>query len=85
MIFLAFVKMNYTNFDTSIVQVYKCKIIGWVGKFANPSEIGSIEQLRTLCDAWASGSAQWIRLSLTQVKAHMAEVDEQIERGDVTR
>jgi hypothetical protein len=78
------IKMNYTNFDTSIVQAYRCKIIGWVGKFVNPSEIGTIEQLRTLRDVWASGSAWWVRLSPTQVKAHMAEVNEQIERGDVT-
>ena len=78
------IKMNYTNFDTSIVQAYRCKIIGWVGKFVNPSEIGTIEQLRTLRDVWASGSARWVRLSPTQVKAHMAEVNEQIERGDVT-
>ena len=75
--------MNYVNFDASIVQAYKCKITGWVGKFVNPSEIGSIEQLRTLRDAWASGSARWIRLSPAQVKMHMAEVEEQIERGDV--
>jgi hypothetical protein len=77
------VKMNYASFNTSIVQGYKCKIIGWVGKFVNPSEIGSIEQLRTLRDAWASGSAQWIRLSSAQVKAHMAEIEEQMERGDI--
>jgi hypothetical protein len=76
--------MNYVNFDASIVQIYKCKITGWVGKFANPSEIGSIEQLRALRDAWASGSARWVRLSPAQVKVHMAEVEEQIERGDVT-
>jgi hypothetical protein len=77
------VKMNYANYNTSIVQAHKCKIIGWVGPFINPSEISGMEQLRTLRDAWRSGSARWTRLSVAQVKVHMAEVAEQIERGDI--
>ena len=74
--------MSYANFDTSIVQVYKCKIIGWRGKFVNPSEIGSIEELRTLRDAWACGTACWVRLTAVQVKEHMEEYEEKLGRGE---
>jgi hypothetical protein len=76
--------MNYASFNTSIVQAHKCKIIGWIGKFINPSEIGVIEQLCTLRDAWACGSARWVRLTPTQVKAHMEEFEERIESGEST-
>ena len=75
--------MNYVNYDNNIVQCHKCKIINWTGKFVNPSEIGSIEQLCTLRDAWASGSARWVRLSPAQVKAHVDEITEQHERGEI--
>jgi hypothetical protein len=39
------VKMKYASFNTSIVRVraHKCKIIDWIGKFVNPSEISVIE------------------------------------------
>src|ERR1700676_4075534 len=77
------VKMNYANYDKSIVEGHKCKIIGWIGKFVNPSEIGSIEELRNLHDAWASGAAWWIRLSSAQLKEHTTEIDELRERGEV--
>jgi len=77
------IKMNYASYDTSIVQMHRCRIIGWTGKFANPSEIGAIEQLRTLRDAWASGSARWVKLSPAQVKAHMEEVEEKLETGEI--
>jgi hypothetical protein len=76
--------MNYASFDTSIVQAHKCKIIGWIRKFINPSEISVIEQLHTLHDAWACGSARWVRLTPAQVKAHMEEVKERIESGEIT-
>jgi hypothetical protein len=68
----------------SIVQAHKCKIIGWISKFINPSKISVIEQLHTLCDAWTCGSAQWVRLTPAQVKAHMEEVEERIESGEIT-
>ena len=74
--------MSYANFDTSIVQVYKCKIIGWRGKFINPSEIGSIEELRTLRDAWACGTAHLVRLTAVQVKEHMEEHEEKLGHGE---
>jgi hypothetical protein len=77
------VKMSYANYDTAVVQAYKCKIIGWCGKFVNPSEIGTIDELRTLRDAWACGSAHWVRLTPSQVNAHMAEVEEKMQRGEV--
>jgi hypothetical protein len=77
------IKMNYVNYDNNIVLSHKCKIINWVGKFVNPSEIGSIEQLRSLRDAWASGSARWIRLSAPQLKAHMVEVEKLREDGEI--
>jgi hypothetical protein len=77
------IKMNYASYDTNIVQAHKCKIIGWVGKFVNPSEIGTIEQLHMLRDVWASGTARWVKVSAAQVKAHMDDVDERISRGEV--
>lgn len=78
------IKMNYANYDKSIVEGHKCKIIGWVGPFVNPSEIGSIQALRDLRNVWASGAARWIRLSSDQVKAHMAEIEVLRERGEIT-
>jgi hypothetical protein len=77
------VQMNYANFNSKIILPYRCTIVGWTGKFVNPSEIGSIEELRTLYDAWASGAARWIRLTAAQVKKHKTDIEEQIERGEM--
>jgi hypothetical protein len=77
------VQMNYMNFNTKIVLAHRCAVVGWTGKFVNPSEIGSIEELHTLHDAWASGSARWVRLTPAQVKSHMEEVEGRIARGEI--
>lgn len=69
------VKMSYANYDQRIVETHGCKIIG-VDKLVNPSDIGTLDALQKVRDTWASGSAQWVRLTTSQIEAHMAEVEE---------
>lgn len=75
--------MNYVNIN-KLIQAHKVKIVGWPLKdFINPALITNMADIRTLCDAWASGAARWVRLSASEVKKHLEEVEERRESGEV--
>jgi len=42
--------MNYVNYHFNIIKTYHCQIVGWNKdiRFANPSEIGVLKDLRKL-------------------------------------
>jgi hypothetical protein len=68
--------MNYTNYEDSIVQGRKVKIIGWPANitFASLSTIGNIKDMITLHDGWLAGIIRWVKLTNTEVKVHAADL-----------
>ena len=66
--------MNYVNYDTSIVERYKVKLRGWPSgvKFTNPSEIGTMNEIRALRDALKNGECIWVSLSKREQEGHSA-------------
>lgn len=76
--------MNYHNYDTSIVQRHSVQIRGWPTDvpFASPSEIGTVNAIRTLRDALKTGSTKWVRMTSREVTAHAAGLKEKARSGE---
>jgi hypothetical protein len=77
-------KMNYTNYETAIVQQYSVRLVGWPKsiKFVNPSQIGTVLEIRTLRDDLRSGVCHWVKLTKSQLAAHIADLEERREQGE---
>jgi hypothetical protein len=75
--------MNYANYEDSIMQTRKVKIVGWPASicFASPSTISTVKDMRTLHDGWLSGSIRWVRMNSTEVKAHAEDLQRRCEDG----
>ena len=67
--------MNYTNYDTQVIQKYQCKVVGWTfNKFISPFDIHTVDDLRTLRDALRCGACFWVRMTKAEVSKHTAEM-----------
>ncbi len=57
--------MNYVNYEKSIIQKYRVKLVGWPDniKFTNPASLPSVEELEKLRQALRTHSCRWIKLS----------------------
>jgi hypothetical protein len=66
------ITMNYSNYETSIVETYGVRLVGWpLGvKFVNPSNIGTVGDIRKLWDALKACTCYWAALSSAEVKTH---------------
>lgn len=66
------VSMCYVKYDRDIVSKYKVKIVGWPEsvKFLNPSQIGTIDEIRKLRQALWVGECKWVAQSRRQQAAH---------------
>ena len=64
--------MCYVKYDWDIISKHKVKIVGWpeAVKFANPSEIGTINEIRKLCQALKLSECKWVTQSQRQQAAH---------------
>ena len=64
--------MCYVKYDRDIVSKHKVKIVGWpeAVKFANPSEIGTVDKIRKLRQALKVGNCKWVVQSRRQQAAH---------------
>jgi hypothetical protein len=64
--------MCYVKYDRDIVSKHKVKIVGWPKaiKFANPSEIGTVDKIRKLCQALKVSKCKWVAQSRRQQAAH---------------
>lgn len=64
--------MNYQNYETSIVEVYHVKLVGWPEgvPFGNPSTFPSNDLVRLLKQALEDGECKWIKLTERQQKEH---------------
>jgi hypothetical protein len=66
------VGMCYVKYEQDIVTKHKVEIVGWPTsvKFANPSEIGTVEDIRKLRQALKVGECKWIVQSRGQQAAY---------------
>jgi hypothetical protein len=76
--------MNYENFEDTIMQGRRCKIVGWPHKipFASPSTIGNLKDMRILHDGWMTGSIRWVRMTTSEVKEHAEDLAKRREAGE---
>ncbi|KAF8518835.1 hypothetical protein BU17DRAFT_90632 [Hysterangium stoloniferum] len=79
------VTMSYIKYDCNIVSKYKVELVGWPAsiKFANPSEIGTIDKIRTLRQALRVGDCKWIAQSQRQQAAHMEKLTVKEAAGEL--
>jgi len=77
-------KMNYVNYETSIVQTYSVCLVGWpkAVKFVNPSQIGTVLEIRTLRDDLNSGACHWVKLTKSQLAARIADIETRRDQGE---
>ena len=53
------VAMNYANYEKSVIELYKVKLVGWTyHQFVNPGEISTVEDARKLRDALKCGACR---------------------------
>jgi hypothetical protein len=80
------IRMNYAKYDRDIVSKYKVKLVGWPStiKFANPSEIGTVDDIRNLRQALKTGECKWVALSRRQQIAHEETVAAKVATGELT-
>ncbi|KAF8507902.1 hypothetical protein BU17DRAFT_71015 [Hysterangium stoloniferum] len=65
------IEMNYTNYETTIVQAHGVKLIGFsLNQFVNPSEVTNITDMQQLHNALRSGECKWIRLLQPELDIH---------------
>lgn len=76
--------MNYVNYDDAIVNARHVMLKGWPKgvKFANPSDIAVIKDLRTLRDDLKSGKCFWYKATAREVEKHMDEVQRRRDLGE---
>jgi hypothetical protein len=79
------VAMNYVNYDVAIVERYKIILKGWppTVRFCNPSEIGTVDDIRTLRNALKNGECIWVAMSNREHKEHGEMLKQRQEAGDV--
>ncbi|KAG1729474.1 hypothetical protein EDD22DRAFT_1015222 [Suillus occidentalis] len=81
------ITMNYSNYETAVVETYAVQLIGWPAsiKFINPSNIGTVGDIRKLRDALKARTCYWAALTPVEVKAHTAELNVRRLAGEVVR
>jgi hypothetical protein len=79
------IMMNYSNYEMSVVEAYGVHLVGWPHsvKFINPSNIGTIGDIRKLQDALKARTCYWAVLSPAEVKAHASKLDTRCSAGEV--
>jgi hypothetical protein len=77
--------MNYVNYHFNIIKTYHCRLVGWDKdiRFANPSEIGVLKDLRKLRDDLKDGRTYWTTMTKAEVDAHMADIEKRRQEGEV--
>ena len=75
--------MNYSNYDTRVIQKYQVKLIGWTyNTFVSPFGIHTIDDVRTLVEALRCGRCHWIRLTAMEMTKHAKDVEARKAAGD---
>ncbi|KIJ58441.1 hypothetical protein HYDPIDRAFT_102650 [Hydnomerulius pinastri MD-312] len=78
------VNMNYNNYETAIVQTYGVSLVRWPDGivFQNPSNIGTVGDIRQLRDALRSGECHWKKLSKAEHDALTADLNTRRSAGE---
>jgi len=75
--------MNYTNYDTKVIERYQTKLVGWTYReFKSPFDIHTIDDVRILLEALQCGRCCWVRMTRSDVNHHRDEVSKRIAAGD---
>ncbi|KAF8515260.1 hypothetical protein BU17DRAFT_51912, partial [Hysterangium stoloniferum] len=78
------IEMNYTNYETTIVQAHGVILIGFpLNQFVNPSEVTNITDMRQLHNALRSGECKWIQLSQQELDIHAEGCKPRHKDGEV--
>jgi hypothetical protein len=79
------IAMNYKNYDVGIVECYKVILKGWPSKlrFCNPSEIGTVDDIRTLRNALKNGECIWVAMSNREHEEHGKTLKLRQDAGEV--
>lgn len=75
-------EMNYANYDEKIVIPYRIKLVGHPFGVKNPSDITTINDLRTLRAVLKSGDCKWVRLTQVEVAAHTEDLEQRHTSGE---
>jgi hypothetical protein len=64
--------MSYVKYERDIVTKYKVELLGWpvTIKFANPSEVATVDDIRKLRQALRTGDCKWMVQTRRQQVAH---------------
>ncbi|KAF8637028.1 hypothetical protein AX17_003097 [Amanita inopinata Kibby_2008] len=79
------INMNYVNYDKAIVQKYRVKLVGWPQTipFTTPSNLSSVDHVRTLRHMLKTNACQWTQLSEREVEEHMENIIQRELAGEV--
>ncbi|KAI6044617.1 hypothetical protein EDC04DRAFT_2561187 [Pisolithus marmoratus] len=68
--------MNYSNYNTAIVETYGVKLLGWPAgvPFVNPSSIGTVSEIHKLHDSLKSGECHWKKLLKAECSAFSSKL-----------
>ena len=75
--------MCYVKYEQDIISKHKVELVGWPAaiKFSNPSEIGTVEEIRKLRQALKVGDCKWITQSRRQQAAYAAMLAAKLGSG----
>lgn len=76
--------MCYVKYEQDIVTKYKVELVGWPTsiKFSNPSEIGTVGDIRKLRQALKVGECKWIVQSRGQQAAYAEMLAKKVAAGE---
>lgn len=77
--------MTYSNYEDSIMQGWRCKIVGYLPQvpFISPSLITSLPKMCVLHDGWMDSSICWVWMTTVEVKEHAADLVKHCEGGEI--
>lgn len=77
--------MCYVKYERDIVTKHKVELVGWPAsiKFANPSEIGTVEDIRNLRQVLKVGECKWIVQTRGQQAAYAVMLERKLAAGEL--
>ncbi|KAJ7323997.1 hypothetical protein DFH08DRAFT_711561, partial [Mycena albidolilacea] len=77
--------MNYERYIKAVVLGYGCALIGWPlsVNFTSPTNISTVDEMRTLRDALRDGTCRWKVLNAAEKEKWRQEYEEKVESGEI--
>ncbi|KAH7909350.1 hypothetical protein BJ138DRAFT_1102770 [Hygrophoropsis aurantiaca] len=78
------IKMNYLNYENGIVESHSVQLLGWPSDvpFTNPSNIGTVHEMRKLRDNLRSGECHWKKLTQRELNMFSEELKKRRDAGE---